>query len=226
MLPNDEHALASDDPSRRRLSQERGETMPLLARLLVTGSLIVMTAHVANAQSPNGRSTSVVFGPAAAAMIATFSTDNASALGIVMGLEKRLSEALAVSAIATAARGFATRDDITICRPAPDDGCLVQLLPRRLTTLEVNASVRLLPHLPVRLVAGIGVAIASEARESWRGARATHSGVEMPQILRFGAELPLGTAPYAPRLVLTRARFSPQPFALRRLDGVAILFPR
>lgn len=198
-----------------------------LRALTITG-LIAASAQSMPAQAPASSRPSFVIGGVAAGMLADYAHDNLLGLGLTAGIERALSSALTVRALATILRGgIGAADDNSMCTPAPYDGCLPrQLMPRWLSTIELTASAKILPFLPLRWHAGIGAAVASDAREPWSGAPSTHAGVEWPRVIRGGLELPLGPGSSAPRLILSRVWFRPMPHALQRLDGLSLLFPR
>ena len=205
-------------------SVKQGGQMMLRA-LTITG-LIAASAQSAQAQPPSRPS--FVIGGVAAGMLADYAHDNLLGLGLTAGIERELSSALTVRTLATIIRaGIGAADDNSICTPAPYDGCLPRaLMPRWLSTIELTASAKVLPFLPLRLHAGIGAGVASDAREPWSGAPSTNASIEWPRVIRGGLELPLGPGSSAPRLVLSRVWLSPLPHALRRLDGLSLLFPR
>lgn len=150
--------------------------------------------------------------------------ENTLGLGGLAALERRLSGAISLRGSASVLRTVNTADDVTICRPAPDDGCLPRpLFPLWLATLEANGVVTPVPGIPVALVAGVGVSIASDARGAWRGAPPTGSGSQSQPVVRHGLELRLGSGPRAPRVQLTRLHFRPDPFSLEQVIGVTVL---
>lgn len=190
-------------------------------------ALALLTSEV-SAQDTAPSRTTFVIGATGAAMIAPLDADHLLALGFAAGFERHLSRALTVRVATSAMRGgIGAGDDVAICRIGPTDGCLPRAyMPRWLVSTELTASMMLVPWFPLRLQGGIGVGAMGDAREPADGAPATHSGVETPGVLRAGFEIPVGSGTRSPRLIVTRAWFRPTPFSLRRLDALAILFPR
>ena len=195
-------------------------------RLLGIGTLLAMNAPVAASQSPKASRAKAVLGVSGAGMVGPHDLDHLLGLGLAIGIEKRLSDAITVRAVATAMRGaVGARDDQAICIPAPNDGCLPgALMPRWLSTIELTVSAMIVPVLPLRVVAGFGITVAADAREVFAGAPKAKSATETPSSFSGGIEVPLGSSPRAPRLQLTRVWFNPRPFSMRRLDALTILW--
>ena len=188
--------------------------------------LLFLLSSSAGAQESGTRERTTIFGAVGSGFIGPYQ-DGSLGLGGLVGLGQNLSDGISLRAFASLQHGVSFADDISICRPDGLDGCLPDpLLPRWLSTLELNAVVTPLPKLKIRVVAGLGYAIAIDARETHRRARKTSLPAEMGFVIRRGLEIPLGRAPGAPRLQYTRSDFRPDPFSLKRVEALSVLIIR
>ena len=162
------------------------------------------------------------------ATIASYQTDHPEGgilgLGASVGLERALNRRIALRGFATLTRGIRTVDDISICHLRPDESCLPDsVFPLSMISLELHAAIAPFRSVPVRLVAGGGVSVAGEARESDRGAPKLPLRPRTQATWRGGLEIPLGASPRAPRLSLTRTGFAQSPFSLTHVDALTVL---
>lgn len=191
------------------------------------GVLFLAVSSASGAQRPDIGERATVFGVTGSGFIGPYPHEAILGLGVLVGLEQKLTPGLTLRALASVQRGIATSDDVGICRPDGMDGCLPNpLLPQWLSSLEVNVTVALLPRLPVRVVGGLGLAIAGDARQTHRSAPRTSAPTETPLVIRRGIEIPLGSGARAVRLQYTRSDFRSDPFSLRRVEAVTILIGR
>lgn len=181
-----------------------------------------MLSSSAGAQEADTPARTTIVGATASGFIGPYPFENILGIGGLVGLEQKLSDGISIRAFASVQRGISS-DNVNICRPDGLDGCLEILLPFWLSSVEVNAVVTPFPKFPVRLVGGVGYAIATDARETRRGARKTSLPAEMGFVIRRGFEIPLGRSPRAPRLQFTRSAFPSDPYSLKRVDALTIL---
>src|SRR5687768_5987594 len=127
--------------------------------------------------------TRLVYGIAGSAYQSPEPFTTPGGLGPLIGLERTLSGAMSLSAIASTLHTIRTSDNVSICRPAPDDGCLPNLLyPQWIHAVELHTTVALVPNLPIRLIGSAGLSLAHDAREHWRGAPRTPDNPEWQSI--------------------------------------------
>ena len=162
------------------------------------------------------------------ATTASYQTDHPEGgiigLGASVGVERVVNSRIALRGLATLTRGIRTVDDISICHRRPDGSCLPDsVFPLSMSSLELQAAIAPFRSVPIRLVAGGGVSVASEARESNRSAPKLPLSPRTQAMWRGGLELPLGASPRAPRLSLTRTGFAKSPFSLTHVDALTIL---
>jgi hypothetical protein len=192
----------------------------------VLGTLFVLSS-VSGAQGSGTGERATILGVTGSGFIGPYDHETILGLGGLVGLEQKLSDGISFRALASLQRGISTSDNLNICRPDGLDGCLpAPLLPLWLSSFEANAVVTPLPKFPVRFVAGLGYAIAIDARETFRGARKTSLPAEGVFVIRRGLEITLGTSPRAPRLQFTKAVFGSDLFSLKRVDALTLLMVR
>lgn len=168
-----------------------------------------------------------VYGIAGSAYQSPESFSTPGGLGPLIGIERALSEGMSLSAIASTLHTIRTSDDVSICRPAPGDGCLPPLLyPLWLHAVEIQATVAPVPRLPVRLIGSAGLSLAHDAREHWRGAPRTPNDAEGQSIWRGGFEVRFGRSPRAARLQYTQTSFGADPFAVSSLKTISLVLIR
>jgi hypothetical protein len=185
--------------------------------------ILSVVSSVSGAQGDDPGKRATVFGATGSGLVAR-TGENIGALGGLVGLELKLSDGISIRALASVQRGLSA-DNIEICRPDGLDGCLAILLPYWLSTVEANALVKPFP-VPIRLVAGVGYAIGSDARETRTGAHGTSLPAEAGFVIRRGLEVSLGRSRRAPRLQYTHSDFRPDPFSLKRVESLTLLIVR
>ncbi len=189
----------------------------------VLGILLVVSG-VSGAQESGTRERVTIIGATASGFISPYLHENNAAIGALVGLEQKLSDGISVRALASVQRAFSS-DNIGICIPDGMDGCLEVLLPYWLSTVEANALVKPFP-VPIRLVAGMGYAIGSDARGTRTGAPRNPSPAEAGFVIRRGLEISLGRSARAPRLQYTHSDFRPDLFSLKRVEALTLLIVR
>jgi hypothetical protein len=189
------------------------------------GFLLCVTSVAAGAQDVRAVGRVSIVGLTASGFIGPYPDQNIGGIGGLLGLEQKLSDGISVRALASVQRGF-SGDDVTICRPDGLDGCLAIRLPYWLSSVEANAVVTPFPRFPLRFVAGLGYAIASDARGKGSGDSESSLPRETGLVIRRGLEIPLGSSARAPRLQYSRSDIRPQPFSLSRVEAVTILISR
>lgn len=196
-------------------------TIQTVVRVL---GILCVVSKVSAAQGAEAGKRTTVFGATASGFISPYLHENNLAIGALVGLEQKLSDGISVRALASVQRAFSS-DNIGICIPDGMDGCLVVLLPYWLSTVEAHALVKPFP-VPIRLVAGVGYAIGSDARGTRTGAPRTSLPAEAGFVIRRGLEISLGRSPRAPRLQYTHSDFRPDPFSLKRVEALTLLLVR
>ena len=187
------------------------------------GVLFVLLSSSARAQESHAAGRTVIIGATASGFITPYLREDNGAIGALGGLEQRLSDGISIRALASVQRAFRS-NHVGICIPDGMNGCLEVLLPYLLSTIEANALFKPYP-VPIRLVAGIGYAIGTDARGTRSGAP-SNSPAEAGLVIRRGLEVSLGRSPRAPRLQYTHSDFRPDPFSLKRVEALTLLLVR
>ena len=147
-------------------------------------------------------------------------------LGVMLGLERSVSNRLSMRATATVLRGVRMADDISVCLgPAPDGSCIPDpVFPLWLSRAEVLGAFAPVRIVPLRIIAGGGVSIAGDVREPERNSPTLPLKTRTQATWRVGADLGLGSSSRAPRIQFTRSGFASDPFSLTFVDAIAIVF--
>ena len=200
--------------------------MVVTIRHVTTKALVIlfMVSSVSGAQEPRARERATIFGATVSGFITPYLREDNGAIGALVGLEQRLSDAISIRALSSVHRAVRS-NSIGICIPDGKNGCLEVLLPYWLSTVEANALLKPYP-VPIRLVAGIGYAIGSDARGTRSGAPSSSSPAEGGLVIRRGLEVSLGRSPRAPRLQYTPSDIRPDPFSLKRVEALTLLLVR
>lgn len=146
--------------------------------------------------------------------------------GIVLGIERSLTTAFSLRALASPTRGVFSADDIALCHPE-GGGCLPDaVFPTWMSGLAVEGSLAPRGGLPIRLVGGLGATLASAPRENQRTRGIVDESAVVRATWRAGLELPLGSSSKAPFVQLTRTGFGVRAFSVSSVDAVTVSFRR
>lgn len=144
-------------------------------------------------------------------------------LGVLVGLERRITERVSARALVTLFRGVFIADGMSICYPLPSGDCLPDaVFPSRFSTVELQAAIAPLLRVPVRFVVGGGISVSSDPQENRTRAPTLPLPARRESIWRAGLEAFLGSSSRAPRIQLSRTGFASRPFSLSYVDAVGI----
>ena len=146
--------------------------------------------------------------------------------GIVLGLERPLTAAFTLRALASLTRGVFLVDDIALCHPV-SGGCLPDaVFPTWMSGLALEGTVAPREGWPIRLAGGLGATLASDPRENQRNRGMVDESAAVRASWRAGVEIPLGSSSKAPFVQLTRIRFTERAFSASGVDAVTVSFRR
>lgn len=146
--------------------------------------------------------------------------------GIIVGLERPLTAAFTLRALASLTRGVFSADDIALCHPV-SGGCLPDaVFPTWMNGLTLEGSVAPRIGWPLRLAGGLGATLASDPREIQRDRGTVDESAAVRATWRAGLEIPLGSSSTAPFVQLTRTGFTVRAFSVSSVDAVTLSFRR
>lgn len=144
--------------------------------------------------------------------------------GLSMGVERGLSDRLAARAVVAWAEAFGQGDDVSICHPLPNDGCYPPAyFPLRVWTLELQGVYAPDRAVPLKLLAGGGLAAPVGVRRNTRVTEHLEHDRTLKGIARAGASLGLGRSVRAPRLQYTRGWLSGAYESFDRIDQLSFV---
>lgn len=196
----------------------------LLLALAVVAPALVVPGRASTAQRPQ-RETRWLY----AAELGVLHTNHPyesgmGSYGASMGVERGWSDRVAARAVVAWAETFGRGDDVSICRPLPNDGCYPPAyFPLRVWSLEFHGVVTPDRDLPVKLVAGGGLALPVGVRRNTRVTDHLEHDRTLKGIARAGASLGLGRSERAQRLQYTRGWLSGPYESFDRIDQVSFV---
>ena len=120
--------------------------------------------------------------------------------------------------------GFGQGDDVSICRPTGAGTCYPNaLFPLRTWTLEMDGVYTPDRSVPIKLVAGGGLALPIGVRRNTRVTEQLEHDRTLKGLARIGASLGLGKSVRAPRLQYTRGWLSGAYESFDRIDQLAFV---
>lgn len=144
--------------------------------------------------------------------------------GLSMGVERGWSDRLAARAVVAWAEAFGQGDDVSICHPLPNDGCYPPAyFPLRVWTLELQGVYAPDRAVPLKLLAGGGLAAPVGVRRNTRVTEHLEHDRTLKGIARAGASLGLGRSVRAPRLQYTRGWLSGAYESFDRIDQLSFV---
>lgn len=144
--------------------------------------------------------------------------------GLSMGVERSLTAHLAARGVVSWAESFSQGDDIGICPPSIDGSCLPRaFFPLRTWTLELQGVITPDRELPLKLLAGGGLAYPVGMRRNLRVTEHLEHDRTLKGIARAGASLGLGRSVRAPRVQYTRGWLSGPFESFDRIDQVGFI---
>lgn len=144
--------------------------------------------------------------------------------GLSMGVEREWSDRVSARAVIAWAEAFGQGDDVSICRPLPNDGCYPPAyFPLRVWSLEMQGVFTPDRHVPLKLVAGGGLASPVGVRRNLRVTEHLEHDRTLKGIARAGASLGMGRSVRAPRLQYTRGWLSGPYESFDRIDQVGFI---
>lgn len=190
------------------------------AALALTGWTVI--SQNAAAQTPEPMR--VLFGVSLGGMRTSHPEGGIADLGGLLGVERTFAGRHSVRVLATLDHGVSTTDDIALCHPTTS-GCLPDaVFPSWLWGARLEGAMSVSAAVPVRLVFGAGVSLATKPQE------ADHSAVPLKSVSRAswrgGVEVPLGRSRSAPVLQVGRTGFVNAPYSLSAIDAVTIVLRR
>lgn len=146
--------------------------------------------------------------------------------GLVLGIERPLTAAFSLRALASLTRGVFSADDIALCHPV-GGGCLPDaVFPTWMSGLTVEGSFAPRVGWPVRLAGGLGATLAADPRENQRTGGTVEGSAAVRATWRAGLEIPLGSSSKAPLVQLTRTGFGARAFSVSSVDAVTVSIRR
>lgn len=202
---------------RRQLQRVRRGSVLIAIALLATPS-------PARAQSP-ARATRWLYAAELGVLHTNHPYDSGmGAYGFSFGLERGWTERLAVRTVLGWAESFGQGDDVSICRPTGAGTCYPNaLFPLRTWTLEMDGVYTPDQSVPVKLVAGGGLALPIGVRRNIRVTEQLEHDRTLKGLARIGASLGLGKSVRAPRLQYTRGWLSGAYESFDRIDQLAFV---
>jgi hypothetical protein len=190
---------------------------------ILVGLGLAITARPLDAQAPPSARTVWTLEGAAAGYLSDHPEGGPAGFGIALGLERRLTPKGAMRLSAGILKTVVTADDISLCHPLPDGGCLPDsVFPGGLLLLETLFVARPAASIPIVLVGGLGALLP-------RGEVAGHGAVENADAevqataaWRLGFEVPIGTSLHAPRIQVTRLGLLREMLSLNGMFGLTL----
>lgn len=186
-------------------------------------ALLVASART-NAQEPTG-ATRWIFAAELGMLHSNHPYDSGmGAYGLSFGVERGWTERLAVRTVLAWAESFGQGDDVSICHPTGAGTCYPNAyFPLRTWTLELNGVYTPDRTIPLKLVAGAGLAYPIGIRRNVRVNEHLDHDRTLKGIAKVGASLGLGTSVRAPRLQYSRGWLSGAYESFDRIDQLAFV---
>jgi hypothetical protein len=199
----------------------------ILKALVVSATMLYVPSPAA--AQPGGaspRRAVSVLGLAAAGYNSPHPEGGPVGLGASLGVVRSIGLRTEVRVQITWLETWVTADDIALCHPLLDGGCLPDsVFPDRLWLLEVHTGFRLFPTTPLWVLAGGGLVAPQGARPGQGGGDESEAPAGMRATWRLGIESAVGRSSTAPRLQLTRSGYSHSMLSLSGMVTLAVLFP-
>ncbi|MCC6929874.1 MAG: hypothetical protein IT359_12910 [Gemmatimonadaceae bacterium] len=150
--------------------------------------------------------------------------DGIPAYGLSFGVERGWTERLAVRTVLAWAESLDAGDDVSICHPTSTGACYpAALFPLRTWTLELDGVYTPDGSVPLKLVAGGGLAYPIGIRQKTSVSDHQEHDRTLKGLARVGASLGLGTSVRAPRLQYTRGWLSGAYESFDRIDQLSFV---
>lgn len=144
--------------------------------------------------------------------------------GVSLGVEREWTRRFAVRAMLGWTESFASGDDVSICHPTSAGTCFPDAqFPLRAWTLDVHGVHAPFKIVPLKLVAGGGLALPVGVRRNVRVTDHLEHDRAVKGVARVGASLGLGKSGRAPRLQYTRGWLSGAFASFDRMDQFALV---
>ena len=196
-----------------------------LLAVVVASTTSWLCPHASEAQQRTSRS-SVIAGVTLSGLRTAHPEGGIAAGGVLLGLERVLSDAFSLRAVASLTRGVFSADDIALCHPA-GSGCLPDaVFPTWMSGLSLEGSLAPRRGWPIRIVGGLGAIVAGDPRENQRTRGAVDASAVLRATWRAGLEIPLGSSAKAPFVQVTRTGFTATPFSVSSIDAIALSLRR
>ena len=198
-----------------------------LLAVVVASATSWLCPHASEAQQRTSRS-SVIAGVTLSGLRTAHPEGGIAAAGVLLGLERVLSDAFSLRAVASLTRGVfsLSPDDIALCHRA-GGGCLPDaVFPTWMSGLSLEGSLAPRRGWPIRIVGGLGAIVAGDPRENQRTRGAVDASAVLRATWRVGFEIPLGSSAKAPFVQISRAGFTATPFSVSSIDAIALSLRR
>ena len=196
-----------------------------LLAVVVASTTSWLCPHASEAQQRTSRS-SVIAGVTLSGLRTAHPEGGIAAAGVLLGLERVLSDAFSLRAVASLTRGVFSADDIALCHPAGSGFLPDAVFPTWMSGLSLEGSLAPRRGWPIRIVGGLGAIVAGDPRENQRARGAVDASAVLRATWRAGLEIPLGSSAKAPFVQVTRTGFTATPFSVSSIDAIALSLRR